>query len=72
MVLPVELTELPLLEKLHLDNNRLSLLPPELGDLKNLKVLSVDNNMLVSVPGSPHIDFIKFISATIYSFRSIC
>lgn len=49
----MEVTELPFLEKLHLDNNRLSLLPPELGDLKNLKVLSVDNNMLVSVPGTP-------------------
>jgi len=50
-VLPVEFTRLPLLEKLYLDNNRLSVLPPELGQLKNLKVLSVDNNMLVSVPG---------------------
>ncbi|KAF7149753.1 hypothetical protein RHSIM_Rhsim02G0110400 [Rhododendron simsii] len=49
-VLPVELTRLPLLEKLYLDNNKLSTLPSELGDLKNLKVLSVDNNMLVSVP----------------------
>ncbi|KAK6917317.1 Patatin-like phospholipase domain [Dillenia turbinata] len=50
MALPVELTRLPLLEKLYLDNNKLSVLPPELGDLKNLKVLRVDNNMLVSVP----------------------
>ncbi|KAI8001414.1 Phospholipase A I [Camellia lanceoleosa] len=49
-VLPVELTQLPLLEKLYLDNNKLSVLPPELGDLKNLKVLRVDCNMLVSVP----------------------
>lgn len=49
--MPVELTRLPLLEKLYLDNNKLSTLPSELGDLKNLKVLSVDNNMLVSVPG---------------------
>ncbi|XP_057962580.1 phospholipase A I isoform X2 [Malania oleifera] len=49
-VLPVELTRLPLLEKLYLDNNKLTLLPPELGELKNLKVFSVDNNMLVSVP----------------------
>ncbi|XP_022877963.1 phospholipase A I isoform X2 [Olea europaea var. sylvestris] len=48
--LPVEITQLPLLEKLYLDNNRLSVLPPELGDLKNLKVLAVDYNMLVSVP----------------------
>ncbi|RWR85093.1 phospholipase A I isoform X1 [Cinnamomum micranthum f. kanehirae] len=50
LVLPVELTRLPLLEKLYLDNNKLSLLPPELGELKNLKVLRVDNNMLISVP----------------------
>ncbi|GAB4830903.1 Phospholipase A I [Ancistrocladus abbreviatus] len=49
-VLPVEVTQLPQLEELYLDNNRLSLLPPELGELKCLKVLSVDNNMLVSVP----------------------
>ncbi|KAK1557151.1 hypothetical protein Q3G72_019057 [Acer saccharum] len=50
LVLPVELTRLPLLEKLYLDSNKLSILPPELGELKKLKVLSVDNNMLVSVP----------------------
>ncbi|KAL0363243.1 UNVERIFIED_CONTAM: Phospholipase A I [Sesamum calycinum] len=50
VALPVELTRLPLLEKLYLDNNKLSVLPPELGELKNLKVLAVDYNMLVSVP----------------------
>ncbi|PSS04704.1 Phospholipase A I like [Actinidia chinensis var. chinensis] len=50
LVLPVELTRLPLIEKLYLDNNRLSVLPPELGNLKNLKVFSADNNLLVSVP----------------------
>ncbi|XP_047062690.1 phospholipase A I [Lolium rigidum] len=50
MVLPVELTRLPFLEKLYVDNNKLSVLPPEVGELKNLKVLTVDNNMLVSVP----------------------
>ncbi|WOL15142.1 hypothetical protein Cni_G23923 [Canna indica] len=50
VVFPVELTKLPLLEKLYLDNNKLSLLPPELGELKSLKVLRVDNNMLSSVP----------------------
>lgn len=49
--MPVEITRLPLLEKLYLDNNKLSVLPPELGELKNLKVLAVDYNMLVSVPG---------------------
>ncbi|KAI4312011.1 hypothetical protein MLD38_036870 [Melastoma candidum] len=49
-VLPVEITWLPLLEKMHLDNNKLSVLPPELGKLKKLRVLSVDNNILVSVP----------------------
>ncbi|GER52967.1 Ca2+-independent phospholipase A2 [Striga asiatica] len=48
--LPIEITHLPLLEKLYLDNNKLSVLPPELGQLKNLKVLAVDYNMLVSVP----------------------
>lgn len=49
--MPVEVTELPLLEKLCLENNKLSVLPPELGKLKNLKVLRVDNNLLISVPG---------------------
>lgn len=49
--MPVELTGLPLLEKLCLENNKLSVLPPELSQLKNLKVLRVDNNMLSSVPG---------------------
>ncbi|XAR65626.1 Phospholipase A(1) [Bertholletia excelsa] len=48
--LPVELTRLPVLEKLYLDNNKLTVLPSELGDLKNLKVLRADHNMLVSVP----------------------
>ncbi|KAL4297329.1 hypothetical protein GQ457_12G017790 [Hibiscus cannabinus] len=48
--LPVELTRLPILEKIYLDNNKLSHLPPALGELKTLKVLRVDNNMLVSVP----------------------
>ncbi|XP_051125036.1 phospholipase A I isoform X2 [Andrographis paniculata] len=47
---PIEITHLPLLEKLYLDNNKLSVLPPELGQLKKLKVLAVDHNMLVSVP----------------------
>ncbi|RID44709.1 hypothetical protein BRARA_I01486 [Brassica rapa] len=50
LVMPVEVTELPLLEKLCLENNKLSVLPPELGKLKNLKVLRVDNNLLISVP----------------------
>lgn len=49
--MPVEVTELPLLEKLCLENNKLSVLPPEIGKLKKLKVLRVDNNMLISVPG---------------------
>ncbi|KAK4421328.1 Phospholipase A I [Sesamum alatum] len=48
--LSVEITRLPLLEKLYLDNNKLLVLPPELGSLKSLKVLAVDYNMLVSVP----------------------
>jgi Leucine-rich repeat (LRR) protein len=50
-MLPVELTRLQFLEKLYLDNNKLSVLPPEVGALKNMKVLSFNNNMLVSVPG---------------------
>lgn len=53
-MLPAEIIRLPCLEKLYLDNNRLTVLPPELGDLKCLKVLSVDYNMLVSVPGKNH------------------
>ncbi|KAJ6801064.1 phospholipase A I [Iris pallida] len=48
--LPAELTRLPQLERLYLDNNKLTQLPPELGEVKRLKVLRVDNNMLVSIP----------------------
>ncbi|XP_061977463.1 phospholipase A I-like isoform X1 [Populus nigra] len=50
LTLPAVIVQLPNLEKLYLDNNRLSVLPPELGELKNLKILAVDYNMLVSVP----------------------
>lgn len=50
-MLPAEIIQLPNLEKLYLDNNRLSVLPPELGRLKSLKILAVDYNMLASVPG---------------------
>ncbi|KFK40639.1 hypothetical protein AALP_AA2G022800 [Arabis alpina] len=50
LVMPVVVTELPLLEKLCLENNRLTTLPPEIGKLKNLQLLRVDNNMLISVP----------------------
>ncbi|KAH9616106.1 hypothetical protein KSS87_023938 [Heliosperma pusillum] len=49
-VLPVEVTQLPLLQKLYLNSNKLSALPPEVGQLRNLKVLRVDENMLASVP----------------------
>ncbi|RHN64947.1 putative phospholipase A(1) [Medicago truncatula] len=49
-VFPVELTQLPHIEKLYLNNNKLAVLPPELGELRSLRVLRVDNNMLVSVP----------------------
>lgn len=56
-VFPVEITRLPLLEKLYLDNNKLSHLPSELGELKSLKVLRVDYNMLVSVPGKHEVTF---------------
>lgn len=48
--LPAELTRLPQLERLYLDNNKLTQLPPELGEVKSLKVLRADNNMLVSIP----------------------
>jgi len=44
---------MPLLEKLYLENNKLSVLPPELGEIKSLKVLQVDSNFLISVPGKP-------------------
>lgn len=57
-MVPVEITRLPILEKLYIDNNKLSALPSELGDMKSLKVLRVDNNMLVSVPGKH--DFLFF------------
>ncbi|KAI3920451.1 hypothetical protein MKX01_000790 [Papaver californicum] len=49
-VFPVELTRLPLLEKLYLDINKVTQLPPELGELTTLKILMVDYNMLASVP----------------------
>ncbi|OMO79468.1 hypothetical protein CCACVL1_13662 [Corchorus capsularis] len=45
--LPVELTRLPILEKLYLDNNKLSVLPPELGELKTLKTLPVELTLLL-------------------------
>ena len=48
--LPAEIIQLPNLEKLYLENNRLSVLPPELGELKSLKIVAVDYNMLVTVP----------------------
>lgn len=63
-VLPVELTRLPLLEKLYLDNNKLSLLPSELGELKSLKVLRVDYNMLISVPGQHGTFFIYLFNCS--------
>lgn len=49
-VLPVELTQLPHLEKLYLDHNKLTVLPPELGEVRSLRVLRADSNLLVSVP----------------------
>lgn len=62
-VLPVELIQLPHLEKLYLNNNKLSVLPPELGELRSLKVLRVDNNMLSTVPGKTFIS--EFLSQSI-------
>ncbi|KAL3519481.1 hypothetical protein ACH5RR_017630 [Cinchona calisaya] len=49
-VLPVEVTQLPLLKELYVSDNKLSTLPHELGSLKHLKVLAVDRNVLLSVP----------------------
>lgn len=51
----MEVTKFPLLEKLYLNNNKLSVLPPEICRLKNLKVLRADDNVLVSVPGKCYI-----------------
>ncbi|OMO93704.1 Leucine-rich repeat, typical subtype [Corchorus capsularis] len=48
--LPFELSRLPILENLYLDNNKLSVVPAELGELKTLKLLVVDYSRLVSVP----------------------
>lgn len=62
----MELTRLPLLEKLYLDNNKLYILPPELGELKNLKVLAVDYNMLVTVPGELESLFIHLVRKSIF------
>lgn len=56
----MEITRLPLVEKLYLDNNKLSVLPPELGELKNLRVLRADNNILISVPGE-HRGFFSYM-----------
>ncbi|XP_004295520.1 PREDICTED: polyubiquitin-like [Fragaria vesca subsp. vesca] len=46
----VELTRLSILEKLYLDNKKLSLLRSELGESRSLKGLNADHNMLVAVP----------------------
>ncbi|KAJ6854399.1 serine/threonine-protein kinase CDL1-like [Populus alba x Populus x berolinensis] len=44
--LPAEIIQLPNLEKLYLENNRLSVLPPELGELKSSKILADKHNFL--------------------------
>eukprot|EP00897_Mesotaenium_endlicherianum_P003568 jgi/Mesen1/3239/ME000187S02402 len=47
---PSEIARLPMLERLHLDSNRISVLPPELGMLAHLQELRADHNLLTSVP----------------------
>ncbi|KAM0714390.1 hypothetical protein Q7P37_010177 [Cladosporium fusiforme] len=48
--LPLSLTELPYLEVLELQSNRLLALPEALRELVNLRVLNVSNNQLTDLP----------------------
>ncbi|CAI6003024.1 unnamed protein product [Closterium sp. NIES-65] len=50
LVLPNFTMNLPLLEVLEVENNRLSALPGEIGQLQQLRVLRADNNQLTTVP----------------------
>ncbi|CAI5466949.1 unnamed protein product [Closterium sp. Yama58-4] len=50
LVLPNFTMNLPLLEVLEVENNRLSALPGEIGQLQQLRVLRADNNLLTTVP----------------------
>lgn len=49
-MVPPGIAQLPSLEVLLLDNNKLVAPPAELGKLTSLRKLSMDHNLLLSVP----------------------